>query len=174
MSGHSKWSQIKHQKGITDQKKGQVFSRLAKKISIAARGGADSTSNYKLQSVIEEARAMNIPKENIERAIKRASEKDAAAIDEVTIQAIGPNGIAIVIEGLTDNKNRTINEIKHILSENEFKMVPENSLNWMFGLDWAPHTPLEINDQSIQQKLDKLFEDLDNNDDVENVHTNLK
>ncbi len=174
MSGHSKWSQIKHQKGITDQKKGQVFSKLAKKISIAAREGADPTSNYKLQSVIEEARAMNMPKENIERAIKRASEKDAAAIDEVIIQAVGPNGIAIVIKGLTDNKNRTINELKHILSENAFKMVPENSLNWMFSADWTPHAPLEINDQPLQQKLEKLLEELDNNDDVENIHTNLK
>lgn len=174
MSGHSKWSQIKHQKGITDQKKGQLFSKLAKKISITARGGADPASNYKLQSVIEEARTINMPKENIERAIKRASEKDAAAIDEVIIQAIGPGGIAIVIRGLTDNKNRTINEVKHILSENEFKMVPENSLNWMFDSNWTPNAPLEITDISVRQKIDKLFEELDNNDDVENVYTNLK
>ena len=173
MSGHSKWSQIKHKKGISDQKKGQLFSKLAKKISIAAREGADPSANYKLQSVIEEARTFNMPKENIERAIRRASEKDAAMLSEVIIQAMGPGGVAVVIEGITDNKNRTINEIKHILAQNEFKMVPENSLNWMFSTDWMPHAPLEA-EQAAQEKLDKLLEELDNNDDVENIYTNLK
>lgn len=173
MSGHSKWSQIKHKKGISDQKKGQLFSKLAKKISIVAKGSADPTSNYKLQSVIDEARSFNMPKENIERAIKRASEKEAVALSEVIIQAMGPGGIAVVIEGITDNKNRTLNEIKHVLAENDFKMVPENSLNWMFGLDWTPNMPIEI-DPVVQEKLDKLFEELDNNNDVENLHTNLK
>ncbi|MBI2063557.1 MAG: YebC/PmpR family DNA-binding transcriptional regulator [Candidatus Yanofskybacteria bacterium] len=173
MSGHSKWSQIKHKKGISDQKKGQLFSKLAKKISIAAREGADPSANYKLQSVIDEARAENMPKENIERAVKRASEKDAAALNEFVIQAMGAGGVAIIIEGITDNKNRTINEIKHILAEHEVKMVPENSLNWMFDQKWNPHTPIEAA-LEIQQKLDKLLEELDNNEDVENVYTNLK
>src|SRR3990167_1904563 len=103
MSGHSKWSQIKHKKGISDQKRGQLFSKLAKKISIVAREGADPASNYKLQSVIDEARTANMPKENIDRAIKRASEKEAAALNEFVIQAMGQGGIAMVIEGITDN-----------------------------------------------------------------------
>src|SRR3989344_7105428 len=98
MSGHSKWSQIKHKKGVSDQKKGQLFSKLAKKISLAAKVGTDPASNYKLQSVIEEARTFNMPKENIERAVKRASEKDAAALNEFVIQAMGPSGVAIIIE----------------------------------------------------------------------------
>ena len=174
MSGHSKWSQIKHRKEITDQKKGQIFSKLAKKISIAALEGADPSANYKLQSVIEEARTMNMPKENIERAIKRASDKDTAAFNKIIVQAMGPAGIAIVVEGATDNKNRAINEIKHTLAENGFKMVPENSLNWMFGPNWIAHTQLEVNDTAVQQKLDKLFEELSSNADVENVHTNLR
>ena len=173
MSGHSKWSQIKHKKGISDQKKGQLFSKLAKKISIAAREGAELSANYKLQSVIEETRAVNMPKENIERAIKRASEKDAAALNEIIIQAMGTGGVAIIIEGITDNKNRTINEIKHILTEHEAKMVPENSLNWMFDQNWNPHAPIKAT-LEVQQKLDKLLEELDNNGDVENVHTNLE
>ncbi len=173
MSGHSRWSQIKHKKGASDQKKGQLFSKLAKKISIAAREGTDSSANHKLQSVIEEARAFNMPKENIERAIKKASEKDAAVLNEVIIQAMGPDGIAIIIEGVTDNKNRTINEIRHILTENDFKMVPGNSLNWMFNKNWESSAPIEVAPE-IQQKLDRLLEKLDNNDDVENVYTNLK
>lgn len=174
MSGHSKWQQIRRKKEVTDQKKGQLFSKLARKISIAARTGADPASNYKLQSVIDEARAFNMPKENIERAIKKASEKETAALSELTIQAMGPGGIAIIIEAITDNKNRTINEVKHMLTENGFKMVPENSLNWMFNTaDWSPHAPLEA-DQATQEKLDKILEELDNNEDVENVFTNLK
>lgn len=174
MSGHSKWAQIKRKKGLSDQKKGQLFSKLAKKISIAARTGTDSASNYRLQSAVEEARSLNMPKENIERAIKRAGEKETATLSEVVIQAIGPAGVAIVIEAITDNKNRTINEIKHLLTENEAKVVIEGSLNWMFKADKTPTHPVEITDQTVHEKLDKLFEALDNQDDVENFYTNLK
>lgn len=172
MSGHSRWSQIKHRKGIADQKKGQVFSKLANKITIAARGGTDPASNYRLQSAIDEARAANVPKENVERAIKRAADKDAANVEEVLIQAMGPGGIAVVVEAVTDNKNRTISEIRHLLTEYEFKMVPENSLNWMFQQNWAPVAPIEVTPE-IQRKLEKLLEALGGNEDVENVYTNL-
>ncbi len=172
MSGHSKWAQIKHKKAATDHKKAQIFSKLAKKISIAARAGADPTSNYRLQSIIEEARSFNMPKDNIERAIKKASDKETSALNEIFIQAMGPGGVAIVIEGITDNKNRTVNEIKHLLSENSFKMVPENSLNWMFDKQWSANNPIEV-EATIKEKIDKLFEELDNNDDVEEVHSNL-
>ena len=185
MSGHNKWQQIKHRKGISDQKKGQVFSKLANKITIAARSGADPSTNYKLQSVIDEARAVNMPKENIERAVKRAAEKDAVSLNEVIIQAMGPGSVAVVIEAITDNKNRTIAEIKNILVKNEFKIVPEMSLNWMFrlkpdglgparGTGWAPKNPLEAGDLAVRQKFDKLLEELAVNDDVENVYSNLK
>lgn len=173
MSGHSKWSQIKHKKGASDQKRGQLFSKLAKKISIAARDGTDPSANYRLQAVIDEARSFNMPKENIERAVKWAGEKDAVALDSLIIEAMGPSGIAIIVEAITDNKNRTINELKHLLAEHEVKMVPENSLNWMFNKNWEPNAPLEATPEA-QQKLDRLFEALDNQDDVENVHTNLK
>ena len=174
MSGHSKWSQIKHRKGVSDQKKGQVFSKLAKKITIAAKDGTDPSTNYKLQSVIEEARAANMPKENIERAVKRATEKDATSLNEVMVQAMGPGSMAVVIEAITDNTNRTIAEIKNILVKNGFKMVPEGSLNWMFDAGWTPRAPLEIGNSAIKQKFDQLLEELAANDDVENVHSNLK
>lgn len=173
MSGHSRWSQIKHKKGVADQKKGQVFSKLANKITIAARHGTDPASNYRLQSTIDEARTANVPKENIERAIKRATEKSATNVEEVTIQAIGPVGVAVVVEAITDNKNRTISEIRRLLFEHEFKMVPENSLNWLFDQDWKPLAPIETTPE-MQQKLDRLLEALGENGDVENVHTNLK
>lgn len=173
MSGHSKWSQIKHRKGIADQKKGQVFSKLANKITIAARGGTDPASNYRLQSAVDEARAANVPKENIERAIKRAEEKDAATVEEVVIQAMGPGGVAVVVEAITDNKNRTISKIRHLFTEHEFKMVPENSLNWMFTQSWKPHAPIEAAPEA-KERLDKLLETLRENEDVENVYTNLR
>ncbi|MEK7151620.1 MAG: YebC/PmpR family DNA-binding transcriptional regulator [Patescibacteria group bacterium] len=172
MSGHSKWSQIKHKKGASDQKKGQIFSKLSKKISIAARSGTDPLANYHLQSVIDEARSFNMPKENIERAIKRASDKETIALDTVIIQAMGPSGIAIIIEAITDNKNRTINEIRHILIAHEVRMVPENSLNWMFNNNWEPNTPIEATAE-LQQKIDTLLQVLDDNEDVENIYTNL-
>mgnify|MGYP001603563531 FL=1 len=174
MSGHSKWKQIQHKKEVSDQKKGQVFSKLANKITIAARNGADPSANYKLQSAIDEARAVNMPKENIERAIKRAAEKDAASLNEVTVQAMGPGSMAVVIEAITDNKNRTLAEIKKTLAENGFKMVPEGSLNWMFDAGWMPKIPLEIGDPAMRQKFNRLLEELAANDDVENVHSNLK
>ncbi|HEY4506630.1 MAG TPA: YebC/PmpR family DNA-binding transcriptional regulator [Candidatus Paceibacterota bacterium] len=173
MSGHSKWSQIKHKKEVSDQKKGQVFSKLAKKILIAAREGSDPSSNYKLQSVIEEARSVNMPKDNIERAIIRASDKNATELYEIVIQAMGPGGIALVVEGITDNKNRTINEIKHILSDTGFRVVPEGSLNWMFSSEKNPISPINITDQEIHNKLNSLVEILRDNEDVENVYTNL-
>ncbi len=173
MSGHSKWSQIKHRKGISDQKKGQAFSKLANKITIAARAGTDPSANYKLQSVMDEARAANMPKENIERAIKRAAEKDAASLNEVVIQAMGPASVAVVIEAITNNKNRTIAEIKNILVKNGFKMVPEGSLNWMFDAGWTPKTSLEIGDPATRQKFDELLEELSVSDDVETIYSNL-
>lgn len=172
MSGHNKWQQIRHKKGVADQKKGQVFSKLANKITITARGGTDPASNYRLQSAIDEARAANVPKENIERAIKQAAEKDATNVEEVVIQAMGPGGIAVVVEAITDNKNRTINEIRHLLGEHAFKMVPEGSLNWAFSQNWTPVAPIEANQES-KEKLDKLLGVLGENDDVEKVYTNL-
>jgi YebC/PmpR family DNA-binding regulatory protein len=174
MSGHSKWAQIKRKKEISDQKKGQIFSKLSNKITIAAKSGMDPSVNYKLQSAIEEARAANMPKENIERAIKRAAEKEAASLVEVVIQAIGPASLAIVIKAVTNNKNRTMAEVKNILTKNGFKVVPENSLNWMFNPDWSPKNPLEVNDPSINQKFSQLLEELVTKDDIENVYSNLK
>lgn len=173
MSGHSRWQQIKHKKGISDRKKGQIFSKLVKKITIASRDGADPNSNYRLHSAIEEARALNMPKENIERAVKKAGEKGPEALSQVIIQAIGPGSTAIVVEAITDNKNRTINELKNILAKNEARMVNEGSLNWMFDKNWRPHAPIELTDQTIILKLDRLFDELDNHDDVENIYSNL-
>ena len=126
MSGHNRWSQIKHKKSVTDQKRGQVFSKLSKNITLAARRDADPKSNVALANTVEQARRENMPNDSIERAIKKASEKDSTQLEEITVEAIGPGRVALKIKGVTDNKNRTILEIKKILSDHETKMVQQS------------------------------------------------
>ncbi len=156
MSGHNKWSQIKHQKGAADAKKGQLFGKIGKIISIAAKqGGSDPTSNIKLQTAIERAKAVNMPKDTIERAIKRATEKDEELF-EITVKALTRSGIGLSICGITDNKNRTIGDIKIILAEYGAKMV-----------EWIPNYPMPLDDDTK-----KLIEQLEENDDIKEVHTN--
>lgn len=166
MSGHSKWSSIKHKKGITDQKRGQLFSKLSKNITLAARNGADPKTNTALANAIEQARTENMPKDNIDRAIKKVSDKSANQLQEVVIEAIGPGGVALRIKAVTDNSNRTINEIKRILADNHGKMVTPGSISWMFN------TPATISPEAHIQ-LDTLFEALDDQDDVDDVTSNL-
>ena len=168
MSGHSKWSQIKHKKGLTDKKRGQIFSKLSKVITIAAKKGADPKANPSLAQAIEQAKAVNMPSNNIERAIKKVSDKSSAQLEELSIEAIGPGGSALRIAAITDNRNRTITEIKNILIDNESKMVPPGSLSWMFE-----QPPLSI-DGPTQKKLAKLLEALDDQDEVEDIISNTE
>ncbi|MCJ7519946.1 MAG: YebC/PmpR family DNA-binding transcriptional regulator, partial [Anaerolineaceae bacterium] len=119
MSGHNKWSTIKRKKGIADTKRGQVFTRLAREIAIATReGGSEIESNFKLRLAVDRARDENMPKDNIERAIKRGTgdDKSGLAIERITYEGYASNGIAVLIDCLTENKNRTIAEIRHVLS----------------------------------------------------------
>ena len=134
MSGHSHFKTIKRVKEAGDKKRGQIFSKLARMISVAVReGGNDPAINSKLRLAIEEARFCNLPKENIERAIKRgAGELVEEKLEEIILEAYGPGGIAIIIEGITDNKNRTLGEIKQILNQNNGKLVSEGAVRWMF------------------------------------------
>lgn len=134
MAGHSHWKGIKYKKEAADAQKSKIFSKLARAISIAAReGGRDPETNPKLRTVIEQAREYNMPTENIERAIKRGiGELEGASLEEIMLEAYGPGGITIIIEGITDNKNRTLNEIKQILSKYNGKLVAEGSTKWMF------------------------------------------
>ena len=177
MSGHSKWAQIKHRKAATDAKKGKIFSKLAKIITIAAKElGPDPKINYKLAAVVEEARAQNMPNENIERAIKRASEKNAAELKEVVYEAYGPGGSALVITAITDNSNRTTNEIKHLLTEHGAKLGTQGSAMWAFtkkDKEFVPNFPMELSPED-NKKFESLLETLDNQDDVENVYSNIQ
>lgn len=166
MSGHSKWSQIKHQKNITDQKRGQLFSKLSKLISLATRKGADPKSNTELRNAIEQARSFNIPNNNIERAVKRISDKSAAQLEELLVEAIASGNVALKIRAITNNRNRTIAEIKNILNENSAKIVPPGSISWMFN------QPISAS-RETRERINKLLEALDNNNDVEEITTNL-
>lgn len=169
MSGHNRWSQIQHKKAITDQKRGQIFSRLSRLITLAAKKGVDPKSNTALAQAIEQARAQNMPSENIERAIKKVSEKSASPLEELSLEAIGPGGVALKIRAITDNRNRTIADIKKILSEHGTKMVQPRSISWMFS-----QPPVVLNDSSLQNQTDKLFGALDGLDEVEDVNSNLE
>jgi YebC/PmpR family DNA-binding regulatory protein len=134
MSGHSHFSTIKHKKAITDAKRGKVFSKLARQILIAAKEkGADPETNSNLRMTIEKAKSLNMPKDNIERAIQKgAGEIEGEKLEEIIYEAYGPGGIAIIIEGITDNKNRTLSEIKQILNQLQGKLADSGSVKWSF------------------------------------------
>jgi len=179
MSGHNKWSTIKHKKAITDSKRGKIFSKISRLISVAAKEkGGDPDSNPRLRTVIDKARGMNMPKENIERAIKKGTgQLEGVQIEEITYEAYGPSGIALIIEIITDNRNRAIAEIKHILNKFGGKLAETGSVKYVFdrqGEEWIPKYPIEIIDEKTKTQLEKLFEALDDNDDIQEIYSNLK
>ena len=133
MSGHSKWETTKRQKAIVDAKRGAAFTKIANQIAIAARGGSDPAMNPTLAMVLEKARKANMPKVNIERAIARAADKNAAAMIEETYEAYGPAGVGIIIEIATDNKNRTMPEVRNTLSKNGGRMADPGSVMFQFA-----------------------------------------
>ncbi len=239
MSGHSKWSKVKHQKAVTDVQKGKIFSKMAKIITVNARDGRDPETNSGLRIAIEKARSVNMPKDNIERAIKKGTgELSGEKIEEIFYEAYGPSGIALIIKTITDNKNRTISEIKNILGKHSGRLGETGSVKWMFeergvlelkifeedniddlemeiidagaedikkrdsilevqtkptelnnvknnlegkeikvdsfSLEWAPKNPVEIKDEKSKTQIEKLFEALDEQDDIQEIYSNLK
>ncbi|MEX0878080.1 MAG: YebC/PmpR family DNA-binding transcriptional regulator [Candidatus Spechtbacterales bacterium] len=240
MSGHSKWSTIKHKKAATDKKRSAVFAKLAKAITIAAnQGGGDPETNYALRSEIDRAKSFNLPKDKIEQAVKRGTgeSKEGVQLVELLIEGLGPGGSAILIEAITDNRNRTTAEVRHILNQNHGKMAGEGSVQWQFArygvlriqevltknkeefellaieegaediknmggsfyiytnvdntqkmleymqkqgydeleasLEWIPKNTVEISEKENSQ-LEKLFEALDEQDDVQDIYTNTE
>lgn len=134
MSGHSKWSTIKRKKGANDAARGKIFTRLAREIQIAARSGADPNANFSLRIAIDRARAENMPKENIDRAIRRGAglEKDAAEIEEVSYEGYGPHGVAMIVQCLTDNRNRTISDVRRAFTRANGNLGEPGSVAWQF------------------------------------------
>lgn len=134
MSGHSKWSSIKHKKGAADAKRGKVFSRLIKEVTVAARlGGGDPNGNPRLRTAIQAAKAENMPKDNIERAIKKGTgELEGTSYEEINYEGYGPGGVALLIDCLTDNKNRAVADIKHIIDRHGGNLGEPGCVAWMF------------------------------------------
>ena len=134
MSGHSKWSSIKRQKGVTDARRGQLFTKLTREIIVAVReGGTNPESNFRLRLAVQKARDHNMPSDNIERAIKRGSgELGVSSLSELTIEGYGPNGIAVLVEALTDNRNRTIQEVRSLFSRHGGSLGASGSVAWIF------------------------------------------
>ena len=134
MSGHSKWHTIKHKKGAADAKRGKIFTRIIKELTVAARsGGGDIDSNPRLRTIVAEAKSVNMPADNIKRAIQRGTgELPGVSYEEINYEGYGPGGAAVIVETLTDNKNRTVGEIRHVLSKHGGNLAAENSVAWMF------------------------------------------
>lgn len=181
MSGHSKWAQIKHQKGTTDAKRSKIFAKISHLIVVAARKGRDPNTNAVLRDAISKAKEVNMPSDNIERAIKRGSgEEKGGTLEEVLYEVFGPGGCAILIEGITDNKNRTLGEVRHILSKHGLQLAGSGSCLWTFekivdpasgGASWQPKHTIEISKEN-QEKLKQLFEEIDGLEDIQDITTN--
>ncbi|MBL8058074.1 MAG: YebC/PmpR family DNA-binding transcriptional regulator [Anaerolineales bacterium] len=155
MSGHSKWKTIKRQKGAADAKRGAMFTRLTREIMLAAReGGGSIDTNFKLRLAVDKAKASSMPKENIERAISRATgaDKDAAAFESLMYEAYGPHGSGILIQVVTDNKNRTVSEVRRLVTRGNGNMAEAGAVSWQFTRKAYITVPREGNDP------DKLFE----------------
>ncbi len=232
MSGHSKWSTIKREKGAKDAKRGAVFTKIGNMIAIAARVGTDPNMNSNLAMAIEKAKQANMPAVNIQRAIDRAADKNATVLEETTYEGIGPGGIGIIIETATDNKNRTFPEVKNVLTKNGGRIADAGSVMFQFThkgvirvaetnedallavldagaedaieedgeltvytelknlakvrsaiivtglnvttaeLQYVPNILVEIDDPEAARKIIKLFDTLDDLDDVVNIHSN--
>lgn len=159
MSGHSKWSTIKRQKGVADQKRGQAFTKLAKAIIIAVKSGGnltDPAANFKLRLAIEKAKAVNMPKENIERAIERAKEQEVGQLEEVVYEGFGPGGVAILVEAATDSRQRTAQEIKNIFEKNGGRLGGPGATSYLFGN--VGLISLKKGNQSADEIMEKVIE----------------
>lgn len=175
MAGHNKWSQIKRQKGKTDAQKSKVFSKYAKLITQEAKKNNGNTSAPGLKTAIERARAENMPNDNIERAIKKATTQ-ATDLETIIYESYGPGGCALVIEALTDNRNKAAQEIKHILSNHGCSLAGIGSATWAFekkAEGWTPNTTLPISEADAIT-LSALISELEENDEVQAVYTNAE
>ena len=174
MAGHSKWAQIKRKKGVTDAKKSQVFSKFAKLIASESKRAKGDRSAPGLRLAIERAKAVNMPNENIDRAIEKGRGDSAAAMDEIMYEAYGPGGVALLITGLTDSRNRTAAEIKHLLAKNASSLAAPGAAAWAFTKSaegYAPQTIVDLSDADVET-LEKLVSALEEHDDVQDVYTN--
>lgn len=189
MSGHSKWHTIKHKKGALDAKRGKIFTKLIKEITVAARtgGSGDVDANARLRKAVSDAKAQNMPNDTIDRAIKRGTgELEGVNYDEITYEGYGPNGVAVLVETMTDNRNRTVAEIRHLFSKNGGNMGEAGSVAWMFDkkgyivVDKAAKSEDELFEIAIEAGADDMqdegdvFEILTSVENFDAVHDAIK
>lgn len=178
MSGHNKFSKIKHLKAKNDAQKSKHFGKLVRLITVESKKSGGNLSSPGLATAIEKARKENMPNDTIDRAVKKGSTDGGAAMEAHIYEAYGPGGVAILIDVLTDNKNKAAQEIKHILALHELELAAQGSASWAFkketgGIAWIPTTLIPLEDADVE-KLTKLVEDLEANDEVQDVYTNAE
>lgn len=178
MSGHSKWSQIKRQKGATDAAKSRTFSRFSRLITIESKKAGGLLSAPGLSAAIARAKAVNMPKDSIDRAVTKGTSKDAGELEQVAYEFYGPAGVALIVSALTDNKNRTTQEIKHLISKNGYELGTPGSAVWAFqkradGTLQANEPLMDVSGED-EEKLGALLEALDDHEDVQEVFTNAR
>ncbi len=175
MSGHNKWSKIKNKKAASDAQKSKVFSKLVKLIQNESKASGGNVDSPTLKAAIEKAKKANMPSDNIERAVKKGTTDDTI-MEEVVYEAYGPGGVAMIITGLTGNRNKTAQEVRHALTKNGLTLAAGGSALWAFtknGADYEPQTMTEISDEDADT-LEKVIEDLEELDDVQEVFTNAE
>ena len=175
MSGHNKFSKIKHKKAASDAKKSNVFSKISKLITAESKKCNGDANSPGLATVIEMAKRENMPKDTIERAVKKGTDTNTAALEPVTYEAYGPGGCAIIVESLTDNKNRAAAEVRHILSKSGLELAQPGAASWAFtkeGFEWKPNSTISLVDNDLE-KLSGLIESFEENEDVQKVFTNV-
>ena len=178
MSGHNKWSQIKRQKGASDAAKSRTFSRFSRLITIESKKAGGNLTAPGLSAAIARARAINMPKDSIDRAVLKGTSKDAGELEQVTYEFYGPAGVAFIVSALTDNKNRTTQEVKHLISKNGFELGTPGSALWAFSKSpsgtFTPQPPLMQVSGTDEEAVSMLLSLFDEHEDVQEVATNAE
>lgn len=176
MAGHNKWAQIKRQKGAADAAKSNLWGKLGRRITVESKKANGDVNAANLRAIIETAKKANMQKDTIERAVAKGTATDSAALEQVTYEAYGPGGAAIIIDGVTDNRNRTAQEIKHLLSKNGLELATPGSAAWAFektSEGYEPKTTVPLS-ESDNETLMGILEQIDAHDDVQEVYTNAE
>lgn len=178
MAGHSKWAQIKRQKAVTDAAKSRIFSKFAREIALESKKAAGNLSSPGLLAVIARAKAANMPKDNIDRAVAKGASKDSGELEQVAYEFFGPGGTAVIAVAVTDSRNRTTQEIKHLLSKNGYELGTPGSASWAFTKSpdgrHTPNPPLMNIAGEDEKKLSDLLTLLDEQDDTQEIFTNAE
>ena len=178
MSGHNKWSKIKNKKAVTDAQKSKVFGKLVRFIAVESKKAKGDINAPGLRAAIDKAKEANVPSDNIDRAIKKGTGEEGGEMEQITYEAYGPGGCAIIIDALTENRNKAAQEIKHILTKNGYELAVPGSAAWAFkkqagSSEWTPQNKITISDGD-GVKLSALVEELEENDEVQEVFTNAE